>query len=40
MAAILMKSRLLLWKTGWFGEEFLELGTVLPNVVVFSELTA
>jgi len=25
-----MKSRLLLWKTAWFGEEFWELGTILP----------
>src|SRR5437879_8386945 len=34
-AAILMKSRLLLWKVAWVGGQFSKLGTVLPKPVAF-----
>jgi hypothetical protein len=42
MAAILMKSRLLLWKTAWFGGQLSELVTVLPvpSHLWFSEHSA
>ena len=35
IAVILMKSRLLLWKTARFGGQLSELGTVLPKAVAF-----